>query len=94
MAEAAVVEKEEERGRRKLRVGKVVSDKMEKTVVVVIERLVKHPQYKRYVRRRSRFKVHDEKNECKEGDTIRFMETRPLSKEKRWRFVEFVERAK
>jgi len=94
MAEAAVVEKEEERGRRKLRVGKVVSDKMDKTVVVVIERLVKHPEYKRYVRRRSRFKVHDEKNECKEGDTIRFMETRPLSKEKRWRFVEFVERAK
>ena len=93
MAEA-VVEKEAERGRRKLRVGKVVSDKMDKTVVVVIERLVKHPQYKRYVRRRSRFKVHDEKNECKEGDTIRFMETRPLSKEKRWRFVEFVERAK
>ena len=93
MAEA-VVEKEEERGRRKIRVGKVVSDKMEKTVVVVIERLVKHPEYKRYVRRRSKFKVHDEKNECKEGDTIRFMETRPLSKEKRWRFVEFVERAK
>ena len=93
MAEA-VVEQEKERGRRKLRVGKVVSDKMEKTVVVVIERLVKHPIYKRYVRKRSRFKVHDEKNECKEGDTIRFMETRPLSKEKRWRFVEFVERAK
>jgi len=93
MAEA-VVEKEEERGRRKIRVGKVVSDKMDKTVVVVIERLVKHPVYKRYVRRRTRFKVHDEKNECKEGDTIRFMETRPLSKEKRWRFVEFVERAK
>jgi small subunit ribosomal protein S17 len=93
MAEA-VVEQDKERGRRKLRVGKVVSDKMEKTVVVVIERLVKHPIYKRYVRKRSRFKVHDEKNECKEGDTIRFMETRPLSKEKRWRFVEFVERAK
>jgi small subunit ribosomal protein S17 len=93
MAEA-VVEKEADRGRRKIRVGKVVSDKMEKTVVVVIERLVKHPVYKRYVRRRTRFKVHDEKNECKEGDTIRFMETRPLSKEKRWRFVEFVERAK
>ena len=93
MAEA-VVERTDERGRRKLRVGKVVSDKMDKTVVVVIERLVKHPEYKRYVRRRSRFKVHDEKNECKEGDTIRFMETRPLSKEKRWRFVEFVERAK
>ena len=93
MAEA-VVEQTDERGRRKVRVGKVVSDKMDKTVVVVIERLVKHPEYKRYVRRRSRFKVHDEKNECKEGDTIRFMETRPLSKEKRWRFVEFVERAK
>jgi small subunit ribosomal protein S17 len=93
MAEA-VVEQTDERGRRKIRVGKVVSDKMDKTVVVVIERLVKHPEYKRYVRRRSRFKVHDEKNECKEGDTIRFMETRPLSKEKRWRFVEFVERAK
>ena len=90
----AVVEQTDERGRRKIRVGKVVSDKMDKTVVVVIERLVKHPEYKRYVRRRSRFKVHDEKNECKEGDTIRFMETRPLSKEKRWRFVEFVERAK
>lgn len=83
-----------ERGRRKTRIGKVVSDKMQKTVVVVIERLVKHPQYKRYVRQRSRFKVHDEKNECKEGDIIRFMETRPLSKDKRWRFVEFVERAK
>ena len=94
MAEQATMSEAEERGRRKLRVGKVVSDKMEKTVVVVIERLVKHPEYKRYVRRRSRFKVHDEKNECKEGDTIRFMETRPLSKEKRWRFVEFVERAK
>jgi small subunit ribosomal protein S17 len=92
MAEAVV--EQEDSGRRKIRVGKVVSDKMEKTVVVVIERLVKHPVYKRYVRRRSRFKVHDEKNECKEGDTIRFMETRPLSKEKRWRFVEFVERAK
>ena len=85
---------EEERGQRKMRVGKVLSSKMDKSAVVVIERLVKHPVYKRYVRRRSRFKVHDEKNECKEGDTIRFMETRPLSKEKRWRFVEFVERAK
>jgi small subunit ribosomal protein S17 len=83
-----------ERNRRKTRVGKVVSDRMDKTIVVSIERLVKHPQYGRYVRRRSKFKVHDEKNECKEGDTIRFMETRPLSKEKRWRFVEFVERAK
>jgi small subunit ribosomal protein S17 len=84
----------EARPRRKLRVGKVVSDRMEKTVVVSIERLVKHPIVGRYVRYRSKFKVHDEKNECRVGDVIRFMETRPLSKDKRWRFVEFVERAK
>lgn len=82
------------RSRRKTRVGKVVSDRMDKTVVVSIERLVKHPVYGRYVRRRARFKVHDEKNECRVGDTIRFMETRPMSKDKHWRFVEFVERAK
>jgi len=84
----------EARNRRKSRVGKVVSDRMEKTVVVSIERLVKHPVYGRYVRRRTKFKVHDEKNECHVGDTIRFMETRPISKDKRWRFVGFVERAK
>ena len=84
----------EARNRRKLRLGKVVSDRMDKTVVVSIERLVKHPTYGRYVRKRSKFKVHDEKNECKVGDVIRFMETRPISKDKRWRFVEFVERAK
>ncbi len=84
----------EVRNRRKLRSGKVVSDRMDKTVVVSIERLVKHPTYGRYVRKRSKFKVHDEKNECRIGDVIRFMETRPLSKDKRWRFVEFVERAK
>jgi len=83
-----------DRNRRKTRVGKVVSDRMDKTIVVSIERLVKHPQYGRYVRRRSKFKVHDEKNECRAGDTVRFMETRPISKDKRWRFVEFVERAK
>ena len=83
-----------DRGRRKTRVGKVVSDRMEKTVVVTIERLVKHETYGRYVRRRSKFKVHDEKNECRIGDTVRFMETRPISKDKCWRFVEFVERAK
>jgi small subunit ribosomal protein S17 len=84
----------EPRNRRKTRVGKVVSDRMEKTVVVSIDRLVKHPTYGRYIRQRSKFKVHDEKNECRVGDTIRFVETRPLSKDKRWRFVEFVERAK
>uniref|UniRef100_A0A832I3X8 Small ribosomal subunit protein uS17 n=1 Tax=Eiseniibacteriota bacterium TaxID=2212470 RepID=A0A832I3X8_UNCEI len=83
-----------ERNRRKVRVGKVVSDRMDKTVVVSIERLVKHAEYGRYVRRRAKFKVHDEKNECRVGDVIRFMETRPMSKDKRWRFVEFVERAK
>lgn len=82
------------RNRRKMRVGKVVSDRMDKTIVVSIERLVKHETYGRYVRRRTKFKVHDEKNECHIGDTVRFMETRPLSKDKRWRFVEFVERAK
>ena len=83
-----------DRSRRKLRIGKVVSDRMEKTVVVSIERLVRHPIVGRYVRRRSTFKVHDEKNECRVGDVIRFMETRRLSKDKRWRFVEFVGRAK
>ena len=83
-----------ERNRRKARVGKVVSDRMDKTVVVSIERLVKHSTYGRYVRRREKFKVHDEKNECRIGDVIRFMETRPLSKDKRWRFVGFVERAR
>ena len=82
------------RNRRKTRVGKVVSDRMDKTVVVSIERLVSHPMYGRYVRRRAKFKVHDEKNECRVGDTIRFMETRPLSKDKRWRFIEVIERAR
>ena len=82
------------RNRRKVRVGRVVSDRMEKTIVVSIERLVKHPTYGRYVRSRAKFKVHDETNQCKIGDVIRFMETRPMSKDKRWRFVEFVERAK
>jgi small subunit ribosomal protein S17 len=72
--------------------GRVVSDSMQKTVVVTIERLVKHPEYGKYVRRRNRFKVHDEKDECKVGDVIRFMETRPLSKDKRWRLVDFVQR--
>ncbi|HSE64469.1 MAG TPA: 30S ribosomal protein S17 [Thermoanaerobaculia bacterium] len=82
-----------ERGKRKVLTGTVVSDKMEKTAVVSIERLVKHATYGKYVRRRNKFKVHDEKNECKIGDVIRFMETRPLSKDKRWRLVDFVQRA-
>jgi len=85
-------QKTEERGRRKVMTGTVVSDKMDKTAVVSIERLVKHPRYGKYVRRRNRFKVHDEKNECKVGDVVRFMETRPLSKDKCWRLLDFVKR--
>ncbi len=89
-----VTTSEVDRAKKKLRVGTVVSDKMQKTVVVQIERLVRHPVYKRYIRRRKRFKVHDEENQCRNGDVIAFMETRPISKDKCWRFVEFVERAK
>ena len=81
-----------ERGKRKVMTGRVVSDKMEKTIVVSIERLVKHETYGKYVRRRNKFKVHDEKNETKVGDVVRFMETRPLSKDKRWRLLDFVQR--
>ena len=81
-----------ERGKRKVMTGTVVSDKMQKTIVVSIERLVKHETYGKYVRRRNKFKVHDEKNEAKVGDVVRFMETRPLSKDKRWRLLDFVQR--
>ena len=80
------------RGKRKVMTGTVVSDKMQKTIVVSIERLVKHATYGKYVRRRNKFKVHDEKNEAKVGDVVRFMETRPLSKDKRWRLLDFVQR--
>jgi small subunit ribosomal protein S17 len=83
-----------ERGRRKVMLGKVVSNSMEKTAVVQIERLVRHPEYGKYIRRRSRYKVHDEKNECQVGDVVRFMETRRLSRDKRWRLIAFVRRAK
>jgi small subunit ribosomal protein S17 len=82
------------RGRRKVRVGEVISDKMTKTIVVKIDRRVLHPVVHKYVKQTRTFKVHDEKQECRVGDIIRFVETRPLSKEKRWRFLEFVERAK
>ena len=84
----------ESRASRKTRVGLVVSDKMEKTVVVSIERRVQHPVYGKMVRRTKRFKAHDERNEAKTGDTVRIMETRPMSKDKRWRVVEIVERAR
>ena len=83
-----------ERNLRKTRVGKVVSDKMDKTIVVAIEDNVKHPKYGKVIKRTIRLKAHDEKNECGEGDTVKIMETRPLSKDKRWRLVEIIERAK
>ena len=83
----------EERALRKTRVGKVVSDKMDKTIVVAIETSVKHPLYKKIIKRTYKLKAHDENNECKIGDKVKVMETRPLSKEKRWRLVEIVEKA-
>ncbi len=83
----------EERSRRQTAVGTVVSDKMQKTVVVEIDRLVRHQGYSKMVRRKTRVKAHDEENVCHEGDTVRLMETRPLSQDKRWRVVEVLERA-
>jgi small subunit ribosomal protein S17 len=85
---------QESRSMRKSRVGKVVSDKMQKTVVVVIERRVPHPVYGKMVTRTKKLKAHDEENTAKTGDTVRITETRPLSKDKRWRVVEIVERAR
>ena len=86
--------KVEERNLRKTRTGKVVSDKMDKTIVVAVEDHVKHPLYKKIVKRTYKLKAHDEQNECKIGDTVKVMETRPLSKDKRWRLVEIMEKAK
>jgi len=82
-----------ERNLRKTMIGTVVSDKMEKTIVVAVETNVRHPMYKKTVKRTYKLKAHDEKNECKTGDKVKVMETRPLSKEKRWRLVEIVEKA-
>ena len=79
------------RNLRKTRIGIVSSDKMDKTIVVKVERLVKHKLYKKFISRVSKFKAHDEKNECKIGDKVKIMETRPLSKEKCWRLVEIME---
>jgi small subunit ribosomal protein S17 len=79
---------------RKTRIGKVVSDKMDKTIVVAIETSVKHPLYKKIIKRTYKLKAHDENNECKAGDKVKVMETRPLSKDKRWRLVEIVEKAR
>ena len=83
-----------ERNLRKTRTGKVVSNKMDKTIVVAIEDHVKHPLYGKIVKRTYKLKAHDENNECAIGDTVKVMETRPLSKDKRWRLVEIISRAK
>ena len=84
----------EKRNLRKERIGVVTSDKMEKSIVVAVERKVKHPKYGKFVKKTTRFIAHDENNDCHVGDTVRIMETRPLSKSKNWRMVEIVERAK
>ena len=84
----------EMRGYRKTRIGVVVSDKMDKTAVVAIETKVRHPLYGKMVNRTRKFKVHDEENQCGVGDTVKIMETRPISKDKRWRLIEIVEKAK
>ena len=83
-----------ERGRRKIRTGVVVSDRMDKTVMVRVEQVVRHPTYAKILRRSSKLAAHDEANEAHVGDTVRLMETRPMSKRKRWRVVEILERAK
>jgi small subunit ribosomal protein S17 len=83
-----------QRGYRKVRVGRVISDKMDKTVVVQVSDLKSHRLYKKVVQHRVKFKVHDDKNDCRVGDLVRIMETRPLSKDKRWRVVEVVEKAR
>lgn len=82
-----------DRGIRKVRVGRVVSDKMDKTVVVAVERITRHPLYGKTMRKTKKFKAHDEKNACQTGDKVRIIETRPLSKEKNWRVLEILEKS-
>ena len=84
----------EERKTRRERIGTVISNKMEKSIIVAVKRKVKHPIYGKFVNKTSNFVAHDEENTCIEGDTVKIMETRPLSKSKRWRLVEIIERAK
>lgn len=84
----------EERGRRKSKIGSVVSNKMDKSILVSVERLVRHSLYRKYFRKTSKFIAHDEENQCRVGDTVKIVETRPLSKLKRWRLVEVIEKAK
>ena len=83
-----------ERNNRKVREGVVVSDKMDKSIVILVERKMKHPIYGKFLKRSTKFMAHDEKNECRIGDRVRIMETRPLSKNKCWRLIEIVEKAK
>lgn len=85
---------EKQRNLRKQRIGVVASNKMDKSITVSVERRLKHPMYGKFVKKTSKFMVHDENNDCNIGDTVRIMETRPLSKSKRWRLVEIIERAK
>lgn len=82
-----------ERSRRKMFVGKVVSNRMQKTITVLVERYFQHPLYGKYIRKSTKFIAHDEENACQVGDTVRIMETRPMSRRKRWRLVEIVEKA-
>jgi len=93
MEPAAAAQKTEERGHRKLRSGVVVSDKMDKTVVVRLERIKMHAKYKKYIRIWKTVKAHDEKNDCRVGDQVQLVETRPLSKDKRWRVQKIIKRA-
>lgn len=83
-----------ERGSRKTRVGDVISDKMDKTIVVTVERTTRHPLYGKIIRKTKKYKAHDAGNECKVGDKVKIMETRPLSKDKRWRLVEILEKSR
>ncbi|MCC6731519.1 MAG: 30S ribosomal protein S17 [Chthonomonadales bacterium] len=94
MADTPDTQAEAPRGRRKLRTGKVVSDRMQQTVVVSIESSIRHPLYGKIIRRTTKFKAHDESDKCGIGDTVEIMETRPLSREKRWRVVRILEKAK
>lgn len=87
-------EKTLERNLRKTRIGRVVSDKMDKTIVVAVEKTIRHPLYKKTMKRTLKLKAHDEQNQCGIGDRVKLMETRPLSKDKRWRLVEILEKAK
>ena len=94
MSEEEKIEEGSERAMRKTRTGLVISDKMDKTVVVQVQVLKEHPKYRKVIRQSTRFKAHDEQNQCKVGDRVRIMETRPLSHDKRWRVVAIVEKAK